>query len=468
MNGTPPKPPPKRIFTYFIILMVILAAIGFIVFPRGGGKEKKEEIIEEHVPVLEWGEVFAFNEEGYEPSIASDSNGVLFYTAHKNVDRSMEQRWETWGGQFASWFFYSLDNGETWSVPSEPDPYGEAWKYILGDEGDIGVDARDYVYYVDTTLRDINIHVYANGGEWQYSNVAQQASRELDDRPWIAAQGNGVVHYLGNNAVTFPGHQGRYIYYRSTNGARTFMMEQDIPGNGWLHLDTERNGDYAYIVKETTTGSPADIVIHITDDQGVSWNWDNPVYIGSRDGPGGPPGEGSRWPVVAAGENGTVWVMWGDYEDCVENGTRLFIGRSRDYGQTWNVTEVTPFQGLHDYFWISAGPNGSVGISFYSTTALPVEDSSEWFIYGGVVPHADELDLDEFEINCTKADPTPVYAGTDYHALHDFHEDCFSPDGAFNIAYQYYVGPGNGNSDLYYVRGELCKGVCEEKEEEEK
>jgi hypothetical protein len=321
---------------------------------------------------------------------------------------------------------------------------------------------------VDTTLRDINIHVYANGGEWQYSNVAQQASRELDDRPWIAAQGNGVVHYLGNNAVTFPGHQGRYIYYRSTNGARTFMMEQDIPGNGWLHLDTERNGDYAYIVKETTTGSPADIVIHITDDQGVSWNWDNPVYIGSRDGPGGPPGEGSRWPVVAAGENGTVWVMWGDYEDCVENGTRLFIGRSRDYGQTWNVTEVTPFQGLHDYFWISAGPNGSVGISFYSTTALPVEDSSEWFIYGGVVPHADELDLDEFEINCTKADPTPVYAGTDYHALHDFHEDCFSPDGAFNIAYQYYVGPGNGNSDLYYVRGELCKGVCEEKEEEEK
>jgi hypothetical protein len=171
--------------------------------------------------------------------------------------------------------------------------------------------------------------------------------------------------------------------------------------------------------------------------------------------------------VVAAGENGTVWVMWGDYEDSVDNGTRLFIGRSKDYGQTWNTTEITPFQGLHDYFWISAGPNGSIGISFYSTTALPVDDSSEWFIYGGVLVGADEMEMDEIEINCTKADPTPVYTGTDYHALHDFHEDCFSPDGAFNIAYQYYVGPGNGDSDLYYVRGELCKGLCEGEEEEE-
>jgi hypothetical protein len=329
------------------------------------------------------------------------------------------------------------------------------------------VDARDYVYYCDTTLLDINFHVFANQGEWQYSNVVQKASKELDDRPWIAAQGDGIVHYLGNNAVTFPGHAGRYIYYRSTNGAQRFTIQQDIPGNGWLHLDAERNGNYAYIVKETTTGSPADIVIHITDDQGASWNWNDPIYIGSRDGPGGPPGEGSRWPVVAAGENGTVWVMWGDYEDSVANGTRLFLARSRDYGQTWNSTEITPFQGLHDYFWVSAGPNGSVGISFYSSTALPMEDSSEWFIYGGVLPNADEMPMDEIVINCTKADPTPVYAGTDYHALHDFREDCFTPDGAFNIAYQYFVGPGNGDSDLYYVRGELRDGTLEGEEEEE-
>jgi hypothetical protein len=338
---------------------------------------------------------------------------------------------------------------------------------VLGDEGDIGVDARDYVYYVDTTLLDINIHVFANQGDWQYSNVLRKASEELDDRPWIAAQGNGIVHYLGNNAVTFPGHEGRYIYYRSTDGAMTFSFQKDIPGNGWLHIDTERNGDHAYIVKESTTAADADIVMHISDDQGVSWNWDDPVYIGHRDGAGGPPGEGSRWPVVAVGENGSVYVLWGDYEEAEYNGSRLFLGKSLDYGQTWNVSDITPFQGLHDYFWISAGPNNSIGVSFYSTTDLPVESSSEWYIYGGMMRHATEVDIGNTSMNFTRADPNPVYVGTDYHALHDFHEDCFTPDGAFNIAYQYYVGPGNGDSDLYYVRGELPdEGDANEKEEE--
>jgi hypothetical protein len=454
----------KKLLALFIIIMLVIATIGFIVFPRGKGREIKEEEIEDSAPALEWGDVYAFNEEGYEPSIASDSNGVLFYTAHKNVDRGYQDRRNTWGLQLASWFFYSTDGGATWSVPS--DPTG-VWKYVLGDEGDIGVDSRDYVYYCDTTLLDINIHVYANGGEWQYSNVFRKASEELDDRPWIAAQGNGIVHYLGNNAITFPAHEGRYIYYRSTDGAQTFQFEKDIPGNGWLHLDTERNGDHAYIVKETTTAPDADIVMHISNDQGVSWNWDSPVYIGHRDGPGGPPGEGSRWPVVAAGEDGAVFVLWGDFDDAEYNGSRLFLARSLDYGQTWNVTDITPFQGLHDYFWVSAGPMGSVGVSFYSTPDLPTDESSEWFIYGGMTVNATEGELGNISINITKADETPVYTGIDYHALHDFHEDCISPDGAFNIAYQYYVGPGNGDSDLYYVRGELPPGTFGEEEEPE-
>jgi hypothetical protein len=81
--------------------------------------------------------------------------------------------------------------------------------------------------------------------------------------------------------------------------------------------------------------------------------------------------------------------------------------------------------------------------------------------------NADEGDLDEIDIMIDKADPTPCYVGTDYHALHDFHENCFSPDGAFNIAYQYYVGPGNGDSTLLYVRGVLPDGDGEEEEEEE-
>ncbi len=425
-----------------VIIILLLAAIGIYFATKKEEKIQEPEIVEIEPLYVEFGEPYAFGWMGYEPSIASDSMGNLFYTAHKNVDRESENRWETWDNLAASWFFVSNDDGESWYKPDG------RWQIYLGDEGDIGVDANDWVYYVDTYLRDINIHVFSNGGDLEYS-THYKTSVGIDDRPWVTAHGDGIVHYLGNNAVSMGG--GRYWYYRSTNAGITWSQGDIVSGNGWLHIDAERYGEHCYIVKETNVAADQDILIHISDDYGATWNWDQPVYIDHRDGPSGPPGEG-RWPVVAAGENGTVFALWGDYEDCAENGSRLFLARSNDYGQTWNTTEITPFKGVHDYPWVAAGPDGSVGVIFYATQDLPVAENSTWYVYGAMQRHADVADID---LNFSIADPTPVYEGDNYHALHDFFECCISPDGALNIAYQYYIGPGNGDSMLYYVRGEL-------------
>ncbi|UCG68957.1 MAG: exo-alpha-sialidase [Thermoplasmata archaeon] len=438
-----------------IIIILLLAAIGFYAISREEEETHEPMEVEKEPLYLEYKEPYAFNDIGYEPSIASDSMGNLFYTAHKNVDSEDMDKRDTWD-YLASWFYVSNDGGETWQKP------GGRWQYYLGDEGDIGVDANDWVYYVDTYLRDINIHVFSNGGELEYS-THYKTSVGLDDRPWVTAHGDGIVHYLGNNAVSIGG--GRYWYYRSTNAGITWSQGDVVPGNGWLHIDADRSSGYVYIVKEGNVAADQDITIHISDDYGASWDWNNPVYVGHRDGPSGPPGEG-RWPVVSAGENGTVWVLWGDYEDAENNGSRLFLARSLDYGQTWNVTDITPFQGVHDYPWIAAGPDGSIGVAFYSTEDLPVDENSKWYIYGGMQLHADVVDMADIDINFSMADPTEVYIGNDYHALHDFFECCISPDGALNIAYQYYVGPGNGDSILYFVRGELPDGNGDEEEEE--
>jgi hypothetical protein len=438
-----------------IIMILILAGIAFWAMSR---EEEEIPVPEPDViePLfLEFGEPYVFDRMGYEPSIASDSMGNLFYTAHKNVDRGYEDRINTWEGLLASWFFVSNDNGDSWYRP------GGRWQYYLGDEGDIGVDANDWVYYVDTYLRDINIHVFSNGGDLEYS-THYKTSIGLDDRPWVTAHGDGVVHYLGNNAVVIGG--GRYWYYRSTNAGLTWSQGDVVPGNGWLHMDADRTSGYVYIVKEGNVAADQDITIHISDDYGATWDWNNPVYIGHRDGPSGPPGEG-RWPVVAAGENGIVWALWGDYDDAADNGSRLFLARSLDYGQSWNVTEITPFQGVLDYPWVAAGPDGSVGVIFYATQDLPVADNSTWYVYGAMQKYADVVDMEDIQLNFSKADENPVYEGTDYHALHDFFECCISPNGALHIAYQYYVGPGNGDSMLYYVRGEFPEE--DEKEEGE-
>ena len=60
--------------------------------------------------------------------------------------------------------------------------------------------------------------------------------------------------------------------------------------------------------------------------------------------------------------------------------------------------------------------------------------------------------------NFTRGEQGPVYTGTDLHALHDFFEIAVGPDGYLDVAYQHYVGPTNGASELYFVRGNMGNG----------
>jgi len=415
-----------------VVAFLMINAGSFSIGGGGPGDEGPEPV----PPVtLEFQAPYAFNKQGYEPGIAIDSEGVMYYTAHKNLDD--KSSWD----YLASWFFISKDDGATWQSPNEPFPRGTLWQTYLGDEGDIAVDGSDNVYFCDTYLIDNHIHVWADQGDFQYS-VRVQKTTGLDDRPWIAAQGDGIVHYLGNNAVEVNG--GRYWYYRSTNGARTFSRAEPVPGNGWAHLDAERSGEHVYVVSESDVGSDADILMYVSDDSGVSWNWDSPIVIGHRDGPG------RQYPIVTTHDDGSVWVLWNDATDGVENGTRLFIGRSLDYGRTWDTWEITPFHAYFDYPTINVGPDGAVAVAFYATEQLPVSAESEWYVYGGMDPFAKYQDP---ILNFTKGDPTPTYVGDDLHALHDFFEIAIGPDMALNIAYQYYIGPENGHSDMYFVRG---------------
>jgi hypothetical protein len=188
--------------------------------------------------------------------------------------------------------------------------------------------------------------------------------------------------------------------------------------------------------------------MYVSDDRGVTWNWNDPILIGHRDGPG------RQYPIVSTQDGGVVWVLWNDADNGVENGTRIFIARSMDYGMSWDSWEITPFHAFIDYPTINTGPDGSVAVAFYASKDLPISDESEWYLYGGMDLFST---VKEPDINFTIADPTPCYIGEDLHALHDFFEIVISPDMALNIAYQYYIGPENGRSDMYFVRGEWGK-----------
>jgi hypothetical protein len=467
----------KALAALVVIAILLVAGAGYLLLgtrkPPAPGKKAPAVTLSAGVV---WDPIYKFGKQGYEPSLVVDSKGYMYYTAHKNLDDKTS--WD----YLASWFFVGSPDGTSWASPSDPPVRGQKWKTEAGDEGDLAVDANDRIYFVDTYLVDNHLHVFDSPGTWQYS-VRIQKTTGLDDRPWIAAQGSGICHYLGNNGQVVNG--GRYWYYRSTDGGRIWTRASIIPGNGWAHIDAETKGTHAYVIDESDTGVPADILVYPSSDSGATWDFGNPVVVGKREGAGLSDG----FPVwISAGPDGQVWCLWTDATDAINDGSRIYLGWSPDYGETWNTSEITPWKGLFEYPTIDVGDDGTIAVATYATDTLPVTADTEWYVYGAMIrpdspfhpfnpgfPNQSKALTEQRQaqfrhatnttngtalnatlfFNFTRGEEGPVYTGTDLHALHDFFEIAVGPDGWLDVAYQHYVGPANGHSDLYFVRGNL-------------
>ena len=314
---------------------------------------------------------------------------------------------------------------------------------------------------MDTTLEDNWLHVWDDAGESYVRPPQRLNSMALDDRPWATAQGDGIVHYLGNNAVDFLdcyGEVGRYWYYRSDDGGLTFSQCMAIPG-GWTHIEAERDGPYTYMVQEavdTNDWDDRDMRILVSDDTGQTWS--DPVVVGD---PAANPPEGFPWISTGPASNdGLVAAIWADADGGPTGSWKIFVAMSWDHGTNWTVWEITPFEGLFLYPTIYVGPQMTVGVAFYGLEG-EYEAGNEWHLYGAMLQ--DPVPYETFEF--TMADTESLHTVSDQleyrddlHALHDFFEIAISPDLALNIAYQHNLGvhpfePAEEQRYLYFVSG---------------
>ena len=435
---------------------------------------------------------------GYEPSLSIDSKGNMQITAHKDLRWGGDESpiapifggdpglwyacsdgdstsWDYW----ASWFWISTNNGSNWTHGDgfEPTPgnmlfanYLAGGSECLGDEGDIAVDANDVIYYLDTTLEDNWWHRFTEGGEsYEMGSCQRMNTMAADDRPWVAAQGDGIIHYLGNSGTSPPEcslDSGRYWYYRSVNGGNSFSQCYSMPG-GWSTISSQKHGPYVFVAQENADSGSGTVQIRISDDYGEGTgpgpsdgSWQEPVELGPRNG-NCPEG----YPVVNNNEGGTVAVVWADCPSGDIGPWALRVAVSYDNGSNWSSWNATPFErGISMYPFVSISEDDVISIAFYGLDYGQggAEDGymagKEWYLYAGALQSPQENDTWEFAI----ADPTPLHVVTDYeesnsdvHALHDFFETVISPDGTWiGIAYQQNVGlhPFEDNEEQRYIK----------------
>ena len=439
---------------------------------------------------------------GYEPSLSIDSQGNLFVTAHKDLrwggegnpfapiiggnldtwyaceDGEMTS-WDYW----ASWFWISNDGGKTWGHGENFNPTpgnlgnsvvgsaAGAGSECLGDEGDIAVDANDVVYYLDTTLEDNWWHMFEDGGNTYISPSVCERMQTMaaDDRPWVTAQGDGIIHYLGNSGASPPecsGDVGRYWYYHSETGRAPFSQCYAMPG-GWSTISAQNHGPYVFVAQENADSNTGVVHVRISDEYGrgtgpspSDGTWQEPVDVGPREG-NCPEG----YPVVNNNEGGMVVVVWADCPNGNTGAWEMRVAVSYDNGTSWQSWNATAFdRGINMYPFVSITEDQVVSIAFYGLDydQKSSEDGyvagKDWYLYAGALHQPMEGDEWDFRI----VDPTPLHTVTDYeessgdtHALHDFFETVMSPDGSWmGIAYQENVGlhPFEENEEQRYIK----------------
>ncbi|MDG1551596.1 MAG: hypothetical protein P8Q95_07730 [Candidatus Poseidoniaceae archaeon] len=439
---------------------------------------------------------------GYEPSLSIDSEGNLFVTAHKDLrwggegspfapalggdldtwyaceDGEMTS-WDYW----ASWFWISNDGGETWGHGEnfEPTPgnlvnsavgsVSGSGSECLGDEGDIAVDANDVVYYLDTTLEDNWWHKFTDGGNTYISPSVCERMQTMaaDDRPWVAAQGDGIIHYLGNSGASPPectADVGRYWYYHSESGGAPFSQCYAMPG-GWSTISSQNNGPYVFVAQEDADSDSGTVQVRVSPEYGrgtgpgpSDGTWLEPVTVGPRNG-NCPEG----YPVVNNNEGGMVVVTWADCPNGNTGPWEMNVAVSYDNGTNWSNWNATPFdRGIAMYPFVSITEDNIVSISFYGldfdqdNSQDGYVEGKKWYLYAGALRNPMENDTWDFKV----VDSTPLHTVTSYeqsegdtHALHDFFETVMSPDGDWiGIAYQENVGehPFEENEEQRYIK----------------
>lgn len=383
-----------------------------------------------------------------------------------------------------SWLWTSKD-GKTFTDMPGLTPLQEQ-NAEFGDEGDLAHDETGHIYFVDTNVTDNSFSRYVATGN---GKLALETTRPVgpfgepvDDRPWIAAHGDGVVMYIGNQGdkVSYPAGTvrggdgdaygpGRYTVYMSYDHGTTFdPVGITLADSGWCRPAADhRAGSKLLYVLCTNDGGSDDTTTSAGDagyTKGTLWSYvskdDGKTWSRFKMGGYDATDKISTYPSVTIGKDGTLYALYNHsttkhqqaipgaevpettYDDPVDSHLHLYT--SKDQGRTWTDREVTPAKGIIRYSWVDVANDGTVGIAYY----YHPNTSSDWYVYAATAKPGQKF-------VASKVSKDKI-ASKDYgSAFGDFFQIAFGPDNKLNVVYTSQnkdLFAEGLNTDIYYAK----------------
>ena len=325
---------------------------------------------------------------GYEPGVLVDRYNNIVVTAHKqnHCDVAAIDPQAEVPVRAMSWLWTSSDGGRHFhEMPGMAVAgHDDLDRLDVGDEGHLAQDDRGNIYFADLKVADDTFVSWRATGRGKIRQTVHQpvlaTAQPLDDRPWLAAHGNGVVLFASNSGSPLVysspqnGGSGRFTVYMSYDGGQTFdHLGVTIPKSGWCYPAADhRPGSRLLYV--TCTDDNGGLFAYVSTDDGRHWATHRIGRYLSLD----------SWPVSVVGPDGTVYLLHVDQDKGGSHAFHLFLYRSRDHGRTWQRWDATPQAGQFDNIagsaWLDVARNGDIGVAYY---LLPPQDRN-WHVYAGV------------------------------------------------------------------------------------
>lgn len=389
----------------------------------------------------------------WEPALLIDRFGNIFVTARKDTSSQLvlaiDDRSPTLT-RSASWLWVSEDGGKTFAnMPGLPlDIANHEWGY----EGDISLDAVGRLYFVDQTYADSTITRWSVTGRGAYTLDFHRpfvpTGQPLDDRPWLAAHGDGRVFYVVNsgdpslNPVSSREGSafgpGRFSIYRSTDGGMTFeTLGHSLKESGGCRPAADhRPGQGSVYVVCTNDGGAQAGPLEVPHGRGTLWayasNDDGVTYNRYRVGDYNADAETYDWPLVAVGPDGGVWVLHVDAGTVEQEGdsfriltNRLMLYHSTDRGRTWSRQDITPRAGRYRWGWLDVSARGDLALAIQHRP----DERSPWRVYASVFAPGSRPSLSSVD------DANPVDAASRPEPPSEIVGLDFAPDHTLGVAW---------------------------------